>query len=121
MLPKDTAEAAELARLHDKKLKYGVWRDIDAARPLRYAIETRHPTFLVPEFFALLREYKVAFVFADAAGKWPYAEDLTADFVYIRLHGATDFTPAVTRILSWIGGARESSRGDTAGSRKMHG
>lgn len=23
-------------------------------------------------------------------GKWPYAEDLTADFVYIRLHGATE-------------------------------
>ncbi len=30
----------------------------------------------------------MAFVFADAAGKWPYAEDITADFVYIRLHGA---------------------------------
>ncbi len=76
--------------MHDKKLKYGVWRNIDAARPLRYAIEIRHSTFLVSEFFALLREYKVAFVFADAAGKWPYAEDLTADFVYIRLHGATE-------------------------------
>jgi uncharacterized protein YecE (DUF72 family) len=29
----------------------------------------------------------MAFVFADTAGKWPYAEDLTADFVYCRLHG----------------------------------
>jgi uncharacterized protein YecE (DUF72 family) len=41
----------------------------------------------VPEFFALLREYNVAFVFADTARRWPYAEDLTADFVYVRLHG----------------------------------
>ncbi len=24
---------------------------------------------------------------ADTAGKWPYAEDLTSDFVYLRLHG----------------------------------
>ncbi len=34
------------------------------------------------------REYNIAFVFADTAGKWPYAEDITADFVYCRLHGA---------------------------------
>src|SRR5947209_7087883 len=38
--------------------------------------------------FALLREHNIAFVFADTAGKWPYTEDLTADLVYIRLHGA---------------------------------
>ena len=88
LLPHDTAEAAELARLHDEKVKYGIWTKIDVARPLRYCVEIRHPTFLVPEFFALLREYNVAFVYADTAGKWPYAEDLTADFAYIRLHGA---------------------------------
>jgi uncharacterized protein YecE (DUF72 family) len=88
LLPRDTAEAAELARLHDEKVKYGIWTNIDVARPLRYCVEIRHPTFLVPEFFALLREYNVAFVYADTARKWPYAEDLTADFAYIRLHGA---------------------------------
>jgi uncharacterized protein YecE (DUF72 family) len=88
LFPRDTAEAAELARLHDDKLKYGSWTKIEAARPLRYCVEIRHPTFLVPEFFALLREYNIAFVFADTAGKWPYAEELTAPFAYIRLHGA---------------------------------
>src|SRR6266545_144653 len=40
------------------------------------------------EFFELLREHNIAFVFADTARKFPYAEDLTADLVYIRLHGA---------------------------------
>ncbi|MBA3385612.1 MAG: DUF72 domain-containing protein [Chthoniobacterales bacterium] len=88
LLPQNTAEAAELTNLHDEKLKYGVWSNLDVARPIRYAVEIRHPTFLVPEFFALLREYNIAFVFADTAGKWPYAEDFTANFVYIRLHGA---------------------------------
>ena len=43
---------------------------------------------MTPEFFQLLREHNIAFVFADTAGKWPYAEDLTTDFIYIRLHGA---------------------------------
>ena len=88
MLPRDTAMAAELAKGHDEKLKYGVYAEADAPRRLRYVVEIRHPTFLVPEFFALLREHNIAFVFADAAGKWPYTEDLTADFVYCRLHGA---------------------------------
>jgi uncharacterized protein YecE (DUF72 family) len=87
LLPRNTEEAAELARLHDAKLKHGVWTQIDRARPLRYCVEIRHSTFLVAEFFALLREYNIAFVFADTARRWPYAEDLTADFVYCRLHG----------------------------------
>jgi len=37
---------------------------------------------------ALLRRHSAALVFADAAGLWPYAEDVTADFIYIRLHGS---------------------------------
>ncbi len=88
LLPRDTVAAAQLAKGHDAKLKHGAFTDAGMARPLRYAVEIRHPTFLVPEFFALLRRFNIAFVFADTAGKWPYAEDLTADFVYIRLHGA---------------------------------
>jgi uncharacterized protein YecE (DUF72 family) len=88
LLPRDTVAAAKLSKRHDEKVKGRVWTKTDASRPLRYAVEIRHPTFLVPEFFDMLREYNIAFVFADTAGKWPYAEDLTADFVYARLHGA---------------------------------
>ncbi|MFN2508303.1 MAG: DUF72 domain-containing protein [Chthoniobacterales bacterium] len=90
LLPKRTDEAVELAKRHDEKLKFGPYAQTDARRPLRYAVEIRHATFLVPEFFALLREYNIAFVFADTAGKWPYSDDLTADFVYARLHGAEE-------------------------------
>ncbi|SMQ98465.1 Hypothetical Protein PD5205_02781 [Xanthomonas fragariae] len=35
----------------------------------------------------LLRRHKVAVVVADTAGKFPYVEDVSADFVYLRLHG----------------------------------
>jgi uncharacterized protein YecE (DUF72 family) len=31
----------------------------------------------------------VALVFADSVA-WPYAEDVTADFVYLRLHGSEE-------------------------------
>jgi uncharacterized protein YecE (DUF72 family) len=88
MLPRDTRAAARLAKNHDDKVKGNAWTKTDGARPIRHAVEIRHPTFMVPEFFALLRRHNIAFVVADTAGKWPYAEDLTADFVYCRLHGA---------------------------------
>jgi uncharacterized protein YecE (DUF72 family) len=88
LLPRDTNAAARLAKKHDAKVKGRAWTETDASRPLRHAVEVRHPTFMIPEFFELLRRYNIAFVVADTAGKWPYAEDLTADFVYCRLHGA---------------------------------
>jgi uncharacterized protein YecE (DUF72 family) len=88
LLPRMTEEAARLARSHDERLNGRAWTRTDQSRPLRYALEVRHPTFLTAEFFELLRAHRIAFVFADSAKKWPYAENLTADFVYIRLHGA---------------------------------
>jgi uncharacterized protein YecE (DUF72 family) len=88
LLPRDTRTAAKLAKNHDDKLKAGAWTKTDIMRPIRHAVEIRHPTFMVPEFFALLRRHNIAFVVADTAGKWPYSEDITADFVYCRLHGA---------------------------------
>jgi uncharacterized protein YecE (DUF72 family) len=89
MLPKSTKEAASLGRRHDSKLKVRAWLKTERDRPLRHCVEIRHSSFLVSDFFELLRKFNVAFVFADTAGKWPYAEDLTADFVYCRLHGDT--------------------------------
>jgi len=87
LLPGDTTAAAALAKKHNDKVKARAFLKVDANRELRYAMEIRHSSFMIPEFFQLLREYNVAFVFADTAGKWPYAEDLTADFIYVRLHG----------------------------------
>jgi uncharacterized protein YecE (DUF72 family) len=57
----------------------------------------------VSDFFELLREFNIAFVFADTAGKWPYVEDLTADFVYCRLHGDTKlYTSGYSdKVLNW--------------------
>jgi uncharacterized protein YecE (DUF72 family) len=88
LLPRDTQAAANLAKKHNDKLKARAFTKIDIARPVRHAIEVRHPSFMTPDFFDLLRQENIAFVIADTAGKFPYAEDLTADFVYIRLHGS---------------------------------
>ena len=61
--------------------------ETDASRPLRHAIEIRHASFAVPAFIELLRAHGVALVCADAVD-WPRLMDLTADFVYCRLHGS---------------------------------
>jgi uncharacterized protein YecE (DUF72 family) len=89
LLPKTTREAAFLGRRHDSKLKTRACLKVKRDRALRYCVEIRHVSFLVPDFFELLREYNIAFVIADTAGKLPYVEDLTADFVHCRLHGDT--------------------------------
>ena len=56
-------------------------------RTLRHAVEIRHESFLDPSFVDLLREHNVALVIAETARTWPMAHDITADFVYMRLHG----------------------------------
>ena len=90
LLPKDTDEAAKLAKHHNEKLKHGAWTKTDRRRPIRYTVEFRHHTFLVPQFVKLLRKHNIALCIADTAQLHPYAEDVTADFVYLRLHGAEE-------------------------------
>jgi uncharacterized protein YecE (DUF72 family) len=87
LLPRDTNECAKLASQHDARLKGRSHVETDARRPMRHAMEVRHDTFKTPEFIKLLRKHDIGFVVADTAGKWPYMEDVTSDFVYARLHG----------------------------------
>ena len=78
-LPRDTDHAAAIARRRNDKVKGRTRLAFGPCRPLRHALEVRHPSFVDPAFVELLREQNVALVVADTAGKWPYAEDVTAD------------------------------------------
>jgi uncharacterized protein YecE (DUF72 family) len=86
-LPRSMADAAALARRHDERLSGRSFTAPKSRRLLSHALEVRHPSFCTPEFVALLRRYGVALVVADTAGRWPLMEDVTASFVYVRLHG----------------------------------
>lgn len=90
LLPRTTFEAAALAHGHDEKVVDRCWLQAEADQPLRYAVEIRHESFRVPEFIELLRRHNIALVVADTAGKWPLMHDVTADFMYLRLHGDTE-------------------------------
>jgi uncharacterized protein YecE (DUF72 family) len=87
LLPRDWAGAARLARGRDAFMKGRTRLAIDANRPLRYAIEVRHASFMDPAFIELLRRHNVAIVISESARKWPMIQDITADFIYMRLHG----------------------------------
>jgi uncharacterized protein YecE (DUF72 family) len=87
LLPRTTRQACKLARENNGKLKAEPWLKIDRDRPMRYAVEIRHESFRSPRFIELLKRHEIALCIADAAGKWPFMDDVTADFVYIRLHG----------------------------------
>lgn len=87
LLPRDTEAAQALAREHDERVRDRMSLAVAHPQPLRHAVEIRHPSFVDPSFVRLLRRHRVALVVADTAGKWPLLEDLTADFVYLRLHG----------------------------------
>jgi uncharacterized protein YecE (DUF72 family) len=87
LLPHDMKSAVKLAKDADRLVPDFPDSVIKSNQKLRHAIEIRNHTFENPFFIELLRKYDVALVFADTAGRWPYLEDITSDFVYLRLHG----------------------------------
>ena len=117
-LPRDTDAALSLARRRDVALMRGRSAlAIDRNRPLRHALEVRHDSFLDRRFVQLLRRHRTALVVADTAGRWPYLEDVTADFLYLRLHGDAELyvsgysDDALSR---WAGRIRHWSGGGEA-------
>jgi uncharacterized protein YecE (DUF72 family) len=90
-LPRDLAGAERWARRHDERTKgRAALRAPDGRQaPLRHAVEVRHPSWLEEQALATLRELDVALVAADTAGRHPLSRERTADFAYVRLHGAT--------------------------------
>lgn len=89
LLPHDTKAAAALARRHDERLCGRAWPKSESDRPLRHAVEIRHDSFRDPAFIALLRRHHAGLVVADTVD-WPCLMDVTADFVYCRLHGSEE-------------------------------
>lgn len=88
LLPTSVAKAADLASENTIKRPDRQWIEPVHDQRLRYAFEPRNESFFTPAFIKLLRRNNAALVFADMADKWPTSEDVTADFIYVRLHGA---------------------------------
>lgn len=53
----------------------------------RYALEFRHQSWFTDEIYKILKKHNAAFVIADSPD-YPKTEIITANFVYIRMHGS---------------------------------
>ncbi len=88
MLPHDAKSAAKIAKQHTEKVEGRSFIQVKKDFRIRHAFEFRHGSFMNPEFVDLMRHHGVAVVFAHSgAEKSPYFEDVTADFIYARMHG----------------------------------
>lgn len=84
MLPSDTDAMRRLARGHDERVAS---TDLGTGRHrVRHALEARHESFFTPDAVRVARRHGVALAFSHSS-RWPYTEELTAGFVYLRLHG----------------------------------
>jgi uncharacterized protein YecE (DUF72 family) len=119
LLPEDSLAAADLARNHDGRVRGEPLAEASEVVRFRHALEVRHPSYFHPEFYEILRSRRCAFVIADSAGTFPSAEEVTADFVYVRLHGSESLYASgyrdeelagwAERIGRWMdGGVRET-------------
>lgn len=84
-LPHDLDGVADLARKATLARPRAAER-IGANHRVRHAIEPRHDSFFVAEMVQLARKHRVALAFSHTS-IWPYTEEVTAGFVYLRLHG----------------------------------
>ncbi len=75
----------------------------------RFALECRNQSWFNEGVYNLVRNYGVAFCISDTPC-YPYAEEITADFVYIRLHGHEQLYASRysdQQLLDWGGKIRE--------------
>lgn len=92
LLPRSVGAAVALAergapRILDRFAEEPSLTVGDPAAPVRHAVEVRHESFADEAFYDLCRRSGVALVVADTAGRYPWVDQVTADLVYVRLHG----------------------------------
>jgi uncharacterized protein YecE (DUF72 family) len=93
-------------------------------KALRHVVEVRHASFVDPGFVELLRKHAVAVALVHS-GKHPLIADVTSDFIYARLEGAsakikTGYPPAALdewaqRAKTWAAGGAPDDLAPVAG------
>jgi uncharacterized protein YecE (DUF72 family) len=119
LLPRTHREAAALMRRHATRMREDAGFQVRKDGPLRHCVEIRHESFVAPEFVELLREQDIGLVVADTV-EWPLLVDVSADFVYCRLHGseqlyASGYEDAALnewaeRVATWAHGGQPAGR-----------
>lgn len=114
LLPQTSRAAGALAARHDKFVDGRSETDPGGDYPIRHAFEFRHSSFKDADFLEVMRRYNIALVNADSGDHSLGIDDVTADHVYVRMHGQTPecaegYTDAalrkfVSKVKSWVKG-----------------
>ena len=106
-------------RAHADRMREDAGFRVKRDLPLRHCVEIRHESFVVPEFVELLRKHDIGLVVADTV-EWPLLFDVTADFVYVRLHGSEELYASgyedvaldewADRVVAWATGGTAQGR-----------
>lgn len=125
-LPSTAEQAAHLATACDDRLRQRFGEDpvttaSDPQAVIRHAVEIRHDSFATGEFAALCREFGVALVVADTAGRFTWVDEVTAELVYVRLHGDQELYVSgyTDQGIDWWAG-RVSDWANRPGVREVH-
>lgn len=118
-LPHDTKAAVTLAKGHDDRVKDAAYGNGENHR-IRHVLEFRHESFMTEEVARMAQSHGVALCFSHTA-EWPYVEEVTAGFVYLRLHGpgelyASSYPKA--QLDRWVNRIRAWRSGDHPGDAK---
>ncbi len=76
----------------------------------KISLEARHPSWHEPQVWDILSKQNVAWVVSDTAGRHPMSLEVTADFAYVRLHGAHELYHGLygeEMLSKWLGTIRE--------------
>jgi uncharacterized protein YecE (DUF72 family) len=124
LLPRTQGAVASMARLHGERMvgraSTELLEGVAPEMTVRHCVEIRDESFACEEFVELLRAHDVGLVVADTVA-WPLLFDVTADFVYCRLHGSEELYASgyehealevwAERIAAWAtGGVAEGRR-----------
>lgn len=88
-LPRTTGAAATLAQGHDHRVTadHAYTQAPQPEQRLQHVLEPRHESFRSAACTELLRRHGIGLVLSDNPGQWPIFDEVTADLVYVRLHG----------------------------------
>ena len=76
----------------------------------KISLEARHPSWHEPQVWDILSKQNVAWVVSDTAGRHPMSLEVTADFAYVRLHGAHELYRGLygeAMLRKWLSTIRE--------------
>ncbi len=129
LLPRTHTDAAVIAHDHAPRFQGRSIVEAEVEAPIRHCVEVRHPSFVTPQFAQLLRRHRIGLVVADTVS-WPLLFDVTADFIYCRLHGSEQLYTSgyeadaierwADRILAWSRGEEVADEAEHCTPRGIH-